>query len=81
MSKFKWEDVGEREYFELTTEAMQYHWREDARYLASAGGVAGSSQNPWLSEIKVNGKWIFVGAFRTGREAKAAAIAKYGETS
>lgn len=73
--KFKWEDAGYREDLETTTEAMQYHWGEGARFLASAPNqTVGRTGLKWAGEILVNGQWQFVGEFRTGREAKAAVV-------
>ena len=75
-AKYKWEDVGEREWFETTTEEMQYTYNSDGMYLRSAG-VVGTKELPWHAEIKNLGEWKFIGSFHTGREAKYAAIAAY----
>lgn len=74
--KFKFVDEDKtREYFEVTTEAMQYHWGDGPRALASSPtGHVGRNGLNWAGEILVKGVWKFVGEFRTGREAKAAVI-------
>lgn len=77
--KFKFVDEDKtREYFEVTTEAMQYHWGEGSRYLKSAQNqTVGRNGLLWAGEILVDGEWQFVGEFRTGKEAKKAVIDAY----
>jgi hypothetical protein len=85
VSAYSWRDCDFREYFEVTTERMQYHWTgprdEDDRgyshWLKSAGCPVGSKATPWVAEIKPADEWVFIGEFRTSREAKAAAIAAF----
>lgn len=87
--KFKWEDIDYREYLEVTTKCLQYHWTGPrdkdgcgySRWLVSAGRSVGSQEKPWIAEIKSADEWVFVGEFRTGREAKAAAIKAFIATT
>ena len=83
----KWEDVDYREYLEVTTERLQYHWagprEEDGGYgvwLTSAGRSVGSKETPWVAEVKPADEWVFVGEFHTAREAKAAAVEAFVAT-
>ena len=81
LPKFKFVDEGKtREYFEVTTEAMQYHWGAGSRYLKSAPNQAvGRNGLLWAGEILVSGEWKFVGEFRTGLEARKAVVKAYLE--
>lgn len=81
--KLKWQDVDDREYLEVTTERLGYHWTGSrgentyGHWLASAGRSVGSKKTPWVAEFKPADEWVFVGEFHTGREAKAAVIKAY----
>lgn len=81
MSKYKFVDEDKtREYFEVTTEAMQYHWGEGVRYLGSAPNqMVGLDGKLWSAEVLRNKKWFYVGSFKTGREARKAVIEAYAE--
>ena len=76
-ARYKWtnEDYP-REWFETTTERMQYHYGA-GRYLASAPRLVGTKELPWVAEYKPHDKWLFVGEFHTGREARQAAISAF----
>ena len=76
--KFKWEDVGEREYLELTTEAMQFHWHESGFWRnPTTGEFVILGNHKWVSEILVNGKWKTVGKSKTAQEAKRTCIRQH----
>ena len=74
--KYKWEDAGKREWFELITEAMQYHWHPKFYR-----GYNGTDPAYWEGEVlQIRNKqrtWISVGKFKYAGEAKAAVIAAY----
>jgi hypothetical protein len=72
--KYRWEDVGDNEFFETTTEAMQYHFSKTCRYLESAERLIEAG---WVGEIYVNDAWQYIGLFTTRSDAKAAVISAY----
>jgi len=71
---YEWTDAGDKEMFELTTKAIQYHYHADGSWFnTTTGDVYTLTNKRWVAEIRKNGKWKVIGLYLTGKSARKAA--------
>jgi len=68
--KHNFQDVGYREYFDLTTESFQFHFHNDGWRNPTTGELINFKGNRWISEQLIDGVWKVIGVYKTKREAK-----------